>query len=341
MKLFKYIAILFFVVSIFIYALLNFSIGLNFNNELQPDKNYPRWIFDGKKESDQTSGIVFLNASKNQKNFLLADDVGEIYIFKIKNDTIFSLNKIDFSDKVEKFFKDFIKKDFEDITYDRFENKFYISIEGNKPRTKEEVGIYEIDFDKGFAKIKTIKKMDIKPENQFLQYVDDNVGYEGLAVDENYFYLGLEGFTKKNLFSDSTIIFIVDKKEKKIIKEISTKPIGIQTVCGLFVDKNNSLWGVDRNNRKIFHLTLNKNLDIDTYEIYDFKPSIPKFKDYSYVAAIESITIDDENNIYITDDPWKEFYIPNKTILSYLNKETIKNFEKYIPIIYKFQIPVN
>ncbi|GAB6283238.1 MAG: hypothetical protein STSR0008_19980 [Ignavibacterium sp.] len=341
MKLFKYIAILFFVVSIFIYALLNFSNGLIFNNELQPDKNYPRWIFDGKKESNQTSGIVFVNASKNQKNFLLADDVGEIYLLKIKNDTIFSLNKIDFSDKVNKFFEDFVKKDFEDITYDKFENKFYISIEGNKPNTKQEVGVYQLEFDKDFSKVKSVKKIEIKPENKFLQYVDDNIGYEGLAVDEKYFYLGLEGFAKKNLFSDSTIIFVVDKKEKKIIKEISTKSVGIQTVCGLFADKNNSLWGVDRNNRKIFHLTLNKNLDIETNQIYDFNPSIPKFKNYSYVAAIESITLDDENNIYITDDPWKEFFIPNKTILSYLDNETIKNFEKYIPIIYKYHIPVN
>ncbi len=341
MKSFKYLLLIFLFLSTFIYTLvINLSNGLNDNKKLTLDKNYPRWIKDNKIETNQTSGMIFLNATENQKNFLLADDIGDIYFFSIKNDTIFSFKKVDFSNKVKKFFKDFVKKDFEDITYDKYNNEFYISVEGNKPKTKEEVGIYQLDFDENFSKIKIVKKVDIKPKDKFLKYVDDNVGYEGLAVDENYFYLGLEGFSKKNLFSDSTIILVVDKKEKRIIKEISTKTVGIQTICGLYADKNHSLWGVDRNNRKIFHLSLNRNLDIETNEIYDFEPCIPKFKNYPYVAAIESITLDDDNNIYITDDPWKEFFIPNKTILSYLDQETVKNFGNYIPVIYKFNIPV-
>ena len=47
-----------------------------------------------------------------------------------------------------------------------------------------------------------------------------NVGYEGLAVDENNFYLGLEGIVNNGNFADSTFIFVVDKQSLIIKKKI-------------------------------------------------------------------------------------------------------------------------
>lgn len=84
-------------------------------------------------------------------------------------------------------------------------------------------------------------------------------------MDNNYFYLGLEGFQNNHQFADSSIIYIANKSDMKIVKQVSTKSLGIHTICGLFSDKNYSIWGVDRNSRKIFHITFNQDFTIQDF----------------------------------------------------------------------------
>ena len=74
------------------------------------------------------------------------------------------------------------------------------------------------------------------------------------------------------------------------------------------------------------------------YELTDIPVNIPGYPDYDYVAALESITMDNERNVYFVDDPWKTFYVPQENILKKLNIATINNFKKFIPIIYKFKL---
>ena len=72
--------------------------------EIKKDAAYPRWLKSGKYFTQQTSGNCFLGQDKDgNKNFLLADDIGKIHHFKIKNDTIFSFSTIFLGENVKAF----------------------------------------------------------------------------------------------------------------------------------------------------------------------------------------------------------------------------------------------
>ena len=316
-------------------------IAQNEKTSLLADKNYPLWLKTNHTRTDQTSGITFIKNECGVKYFLLADDIGAIHLLKIKEDTILTINNIPFSDSVQKFIGSFPKADFEEIIYDRGEDSYYLSIEGNGKDFKKYVGIYKIEFSGSDFEnycVVSVKKLIFNPEEKFLKYTDMNIGYEGVAVDDDYFYLGLEGFKQEKLFADSTIIFIARKSDKKIIKEISTKNIDIETICGLFSDENYSLWGIDRNDRKIFHINFDEDFNIKTFSKFECSTTIPGYLKLNYFPSLESITIDDEKNLYLIDDPWKEIYVPGQEILDKLDNKTINNFREYIPTIFRYKI---
>lgn len=310
--------------------------------ELQLDENYPRWLKAGNYFPQQTSGISFIGIDdESAEIFLLADDIGKIHHLKIKNDTSFFFSPVNFSKNVQSYLDTFPKIDFEDLAFDKYTGKIYVSIEGNKPYPKRFAGIYELIFNDNniFSdSIVNIKKLDIKPKDIFLKNISSNIGYEGITVDKNYFYFALEGFTEKGVFADSTIILIVEKNTLKIVKEINTKPFGIHTICGLYSDKDFSVYGIDRNNKKIFHLNFDNSLNAENYSITAVHSNIPGYSSYDYVASLESITMDSKNNLFLNDDPWKKFFIPSKEILSKLDSVSANNFENFIPIIYQFKI---
>ncbi len=307
---------------------------------LKEDSHYPRWMQSDSTHSDQTSGITFITSTEqNKKIFLIADDIGKIYHFTIENDTTFNFEPVTFSPQVVAYLDTFPKADFEEIVYDKYTGNVYLSIEGNQPDPKKFVGIYKLNFENDNVlsnNLMSMEKLNITPSYLFTKYVANNIGYEGLAVDENHFYLGLEGFSEQNIFADSTLLFVVDKNNLKIQKTIGTKNLGIGTICGLYSDKDNSIYGIDRNNKKLFHIEIDNSLNVISSYTKSLKSSIPGYPEYDYVAALESITSDDENNFYLVDDPWKTYYVPSQDILNHLDRKTIDNFKEFIPVIYKY-----
>jgi hypothetical protein len=327
--------------------LFTFIILLSVSSILFPQKNtlileiaddYPRWLTSDSLRTDQTSGITYIG---NGSSFLLADDIGELHRFTIEKDTLFTLYKIGFSNEVKSFLSGFPKKDFEEILFDKHTGKVLLSIEGNKPEVKTTAGIYEIKFlnDNLLSdSIVFIEKLMIQPQEEFLKYVTHNIGFEGLAADSRYYYAGLEGFSDGILFADSTLLYIIDKSTLQIKKILSTKSLGIATICGLYSDKELSFYGIDRNNRTLFHITLNDELEIENIKTGNIPAMIPNYKSFDYVAAFESLTFDSYGFLYIVDDPWKTFYVPPSDVLSQLDEITIRNFKQFIPVIYKFKL---
>ncbi len=313
--------------------------------QLHLDEFYPRWIVDDGYHTNQTSGISYLDSNeKDEKFFLLADDIGKIHLLKISDDTTFTLTNIELGENVQQMFHDFPKLDFEEITYDKYTGAVYLSIEGNTESYEDYVGIYKLSFDNNNifdGLIVDAEKLNILPEEEFLKYTRWNVGYEGMAVDSNYLYLGLEGFVNDKQFADSTLILVVDKKQLNIVKQISTKQIGIHTIGGLYVQNNLNLWAVDRNNKTLYMLKLNDELNITNSKSWLLNPTIPGYSQFNYNASIESVTIDDEGNIYLVDDPWQKFFIPPEEILKQLDNKTISNFTNYIPVIFRYTIISN
>lgn len=306
-------------------------------------KYYPRWLMNEEYKTSQTSGITFLREnSAGAKEFLLADDIGMIHRLFIKDDTLFSFSEIKFSDDVISYLWDFPKLDFEEIFYDRFTGDVYLTIEGNGLDHLSYHGIYRLKFvDDDFYQdsLLAFEKMDFKPEEKFYSDLLPNIGYEGFTADENYFYLGLENLqTSEGNFSQETLIRIAEKKSLTIVKEISTKNLGISTICGLYSDENFSIWGVDRNHRKVFKLLFDKYFNVVDLSIFEIKTVIPGYNQFEYVASLESITSVSEKYLFLVDDPWYTFFIPPNEILNQLDTNTASNFKNFIPVIHKFVI---
>jgi hypothetical protein len=301
---------------------------------------YPRWLKNDEYRTAQTSGITFLTTNDTgEKIFLLADDIGKIHHLKITKDSEFTFSPVYFSSSVNKYFFDFPKLDFEGIVYDEHTNSVYISIEGNGEDHLKYFGIYKLIFINDNVledTITDIQKLSINPPGMISDVVVANVGYEGLAVDENNFYLGLEGIVNNGNFADSTFIFVVDRQSLIIKKKISTKEFNITTICALYSFENGRLLGVDRNSRKFFQLLINEKLEVVSHSFKNFTTVVPNYKEIEYVGSIESITIDDMNNIYCIDDPWYEYFIPDEETIEKLDEKTIENFNKYVPIIFKY-----
>lgn len=323
-------------------SFLTFNIN-SFSLKLIPAENYPRWLKNDDYFTSQTSGITFINESEDGiQQFLLADDIGKILRLFISDDTVFNFSEINFSAQVMEYLSEFPKQDFEEIFFDRFTNSVYISIEGNEENHLAFHGIYQLFFKNDDISQDTIiglEKLNIHPKKKFAESLRWNVGYEGLTADQNYFYLGLENIqTVEGQFTDSTVIRIVDKSTLEIIKQISTKELGIATICGLYSDVDYSLWGIDRNHKKVFKLNFDEYFNIVEINFFEIKTVIPGYNNFEYVGSLESITFGSDNTIFLVDDPWHTYFIPADEILNQLDNSTINNFENFIPVIFNFII---
>ncbi|MCU0365276.1 MAG: hypothetical protein MUE93_06360 [Ignavibacteriaceae bacterium] len=310
---------------------------------IHPAENYPRWLKNDVYHTNQTSGMTFLREKDDGTfEFLLADDIGKIHRLFIQDDTLFSFSEIKFSYEVLLYLADFPKLDFEEIFYDSFTGEVYLTIEGNGEEHLSYHGIYKLNFkdDNVFQdSVVKLTRLEFTPQEIFYDNLLPNIGYEGFTADENYFYLGLENEqTSEGSFSGQTIIRIADKKSLKIVKVISTENIDISTVCGLYSDENFSLWGIDRNHRKVFKLLFDEYFNIVDLTFSDVKTIVPKYNQFEYVGSLESITLVSEKFLFLVDDPWHKFFIPPNEILNKLDENTVNNFKNFVPVIHKFNI---
>ncbi len=314
--------------------------------QLPYSAHFPRWIKNGSLHSDQTSGITFLRTTTAGKEFLLADDTGFLRRLIISQDTLFIIRDLVLAPGVAAYFDRFPKKDFEEIVYDRGTGDVLLSIEGNDPGFIKWVGVYKLTFAQNSPfndTVVAVSKLVFTPQDTFLKYTASNIGFEGFAADENYFYAGLEGFQSGKDFADSTYLYVIDKHTNAIKKIISTKGLGIQTICGLCAVSNGKLLVMDRNQAKLFYITIGDSLDAHVLANMTTPPAIPQYTQFPYTQALESVTFDDEGNIYLVDDPWKSHFIPSAKIFDQLDKSTQNSFKEFIPVIYKltFQTLMN
>jgi len=333
------------------YLSLIFIIGLSLGcssritkqDSVNPDNYYPRWLKTDSYRTSQTSGITFISEDESGKDeFILIDDIGNLHRLQILQDTIFNFTPIHFSKEVTDYLETFPKIDFEEITYDEFTGEVYISIEGNGDDFIRYNGIYKLEFkSKNIHSnlITGIKKLEINPDQMFIKYVRENIGYEGLAVSRKYLYLGLEGILNEtNSFSGNTLLLVVDKSSLKILKDTYTADYNIVSICGLYAESDSLVWGIDRNNKTLFSLSFDDSLNITEHKLMKLKTVIPSYNELEYTGSLESITMNKRKNIFLVDDPWHSYFVPDSTILNKLDKVTVNNYQEFVPIIYKFNI---
>ncbi len=322
------------------------------DRDVESIDDYPLWIIDSAGNyTEQTSGIYYLGKLGDKTIFLTCDDIGKINKLII-NETIsppsIKIVEIRFSNKVLEVFTSFRKKDFEDISFDKKKNKVYLSVEGyafdkkNPMEFKNHEGIYELSCNNDalhFDSLLSITKLDL-PENIF-EYTQDNVGMEGIAFSDNYYYFGLENCrSNTGKFTDSTYLYILDTRTNDL-KIIPTGELFISSICGLYAKSDYELFGIDRNARSMFRILFNPDFTVEDVDLLQINLSIPNHPDINQILGVapESITIDDCDNIYVTVDPWKDYYKPDSQDSKKLNEKEKEYFKKAVPIIYKFEDP--
>ncbi|HMS32897.1 MAG TPA: hypothetical protein PKC91_02315 [Ignavibacteria bacterium] len=321
---------------------------------IQSVGNYPIWLNDTLgNHTDQTSGLCYIGVNGSIKTFLCADDIGKInriVIDESRNPPQPVITEIAYSKEVRDLFYKFKKKDMEDIYLDKTNNRILISLEGHESSSldpeiyKQKEGIYEMTFNNDimtFDTILTAKRLKLPKEIYAHTY--DNIGFEGFAVTENYFFLGLENYQRDGTeFTDSTLLYVLNRKTNEL-KTISTREFKISTICGLYAADDYNLYGIDRNRRSMFYINFNEDFSVNSCEIKEMALSIPKHRDINSIIGIapESITFDASGNIYVAIDPWRDFYKPDITDRKKLSQDELNNFYEGIPIMYKFKNTFN
>ena len=322
------------------------------NGKVEPTDSYPLWIIDSSgNHTDQTSGIYYLGTHDAKKVFLTCDDIGKLnklIIDESKTPPSIVIKEISLSNQVKKIFSNFRKRDFEGIAFDKKRNKIYLSVEGyaydkKDPTTyKKYEGVYVLSCNRDALKFDSLLTIiKLKLPSTIFEYTQDNVGLEGIALTDNYLFLGLENCRNElQNFTDSTFLYIVDRKTNEVIT-ISTKDLNISTICGLYAVNDFELYGIDRNSRSMFRVLFNLDFMVDDIAKKEIDLQIPNHKDINQILGIapESITLDEQNNIYVTVDPWRDYYKPDSQDRKYLSEEELNYFKETIPIIYKFKNP--
>lgn len=301
---------------------------------------YPAWLVDGDYFPQQTSGMAYLGEKSPGKHvFITCDDKQAIHLLTI-SDGKFKIDSVKIDPSITDTLPQKVKFDFEDITWDKYTNKVYISIEPYS-KYRQMFGIFELQFknnDIFSREITGMKRLNITPDSLFRQNVKDNIAYEGLAVDENYFYLGLEGIARSEKEFDGGVIRVVDKKTLRIVASVLLDSLGINTVTGLATGNDGSLWGTDRNRLAFFNLKFDNKFRVTNVRVFSVSNYIPDYHAFRYAAAIESIAIDANGLVYLIDDPFTKEYVPVDNILRKLDSKTAQRFKDLVPIIYCYKL---
>lgn len=300
---------------------------------------YPAWLADGDYFPQQTSGMAYIGTSGNGGQvFITCDDKEAIHLLTV-TDGKFRIEPVILNPAITDTFPAKIKLDFEDIAWDRWRKRAYISIEPYS-KYRQMFGIYELQFrnDDIFSlEVTGMKRLDITPDSLFREHVKDNVGYEGLAVDENYLYLGLEGIPRSEKEFDGGLIRVVDKRTLKIVATLLLDSLGINTVTGLAMGNDGSLWGTDRNRLAFFNLKIDNKFHVTNVRVFPVSNYIPGYHQFRYAAAIEAIGIDGNGMVYLIDDPFTKEFVPVDNILRKLDSTTAQRFRDLVPVIYCYK----
>ena len=324
------------------------------SDEIMSVDNYPIWMKDSTgKRTVQTSGLSFIGMNEGKKIFISCDDIGKINRLSVDesiNPPHIQITEISFSEQVNSLFQKFKKIDMEDIYYDSTNNKILLSIEGHEYSSydpeiyRQKEGIYEITFNKDIFKFDTLLTITrMKLPKELYAHTFDNIGFEGFSATENYFFLGLENFQHNgDQFSDSTALYIFNRKTNEL-KSITTGEYKISTICGLYSIDDYNVYGIDRNSKNMFYISFNPDFTVDQCIVKKIDLSVPMHPDMNNIIGIapEAITFDNEGNIYVATDPWKDIYKPDIAARKQLSTEELENFYTFVPMMYKFKNQLN
>jgi len=304
-------------------------------NQIKLESVLSFWISDENIWTVQTSNVTLVSSHNNLGPFLLCDDVNDVYSLTFSNTKIYH-EKLEFTKDLKFNHSSSLKKNFEGIFFDKYFNELFVSIEGNGFDFRDEVGAYRLTFDDNYvnsSELINISKLNSKGWKRISQYIQQKIGFEGLARSKNKYFFDLEGYQSGSLFLNLTILHFIDKNSMKLIKEKSTRELNIHIITGLYSNDDYHISGVDRNYQNIFEIIFNPDYTIYEYKIHKMFLRVSKLNAYKYPASKESIFLDDMSYIYLIGVIWKKFCIPSNDILKKLLAGDREDLKEFVPLI--------
>ena len=324
-----------------------------FFGRIEPEEGYPIWMIDANENfTDQTSGLTFVGMKDGKKYFISCDDIGKIHRIIIDergNEPEIEIIELELSEQVKEYLRYFDKWDFEEIQIDRTNNKLYLAIEGSASKNpnpllfKEYEGIFELEYNNDLftvTKITNIRKLEL-PMTIF-EYTRYNIGFEGIGISDKYFFFGLENVRFNDMFfTDSTVIYVCDKNTKEVVSKIYTSEYDIVSICGLYSISDYELLGIDRNMRRVFLMEFNDDMSVKRVSRKDLNMYVPGYPFLNQIVGIapESITLDNDNNMYIAIDPWRQMYKTDSSSERDVDGGTLDKLKSSLPILFKYKYP--
>ncbi len=163
--------------------------------------------------------------------------------------------------------------------------------------------------------------------------VGANRGIEGLALTRRLLFLGLESLDHRGEFNTTGTVLYVYNRETGQVAQLSTRPLGIHSICGMEALSDSVTVLIDRNRQAISVLRWDAKIPGRVLSCHRFPLDLPGPGGFRYaVASVEGLTVDAEGGIWCVTDPWHGHYHPMgavpESVRVYLAAE--------IPMIYRF-----
>jgi hypothetical protein len=312
---------------------------------LAPEPGWPRWLTTAEgTAADQTSGLAFVGRDgAGDRVFLVADDTGDLWRMTLQGrDETIRLYPIPFRGAAEETLARFAKRDLEGIAYCPATARLLLSIEGNvRPGApagapfRDALGIFEATLDAEplrASRVTRLTRLALPAWDGASRLAAKNRGFEGIAFRGDTLLLGLEGITTEGEgFADSTVFELFDLRAGTW-SEHGTGRSGIETITGLDVSPEGVVYGVDRNQLRLFTARFGPR----GASIRSAGLSMPGVRGVPYrLPSPESIAVDDAGFVWIAVDPW--VYEP--ATLDGLMPRDVARYKKKVPMLYKFRDP--
>ncbi len=311
--------------------------------ELVPRAGWPVWLKDYRQgtRTYETSGLAYAGRDDDGNHcFFLADDIGFLRFCRVKEPGCeLHLEDVGFHPSFLDSLAGIDALDFEALALDppatlRDTLRGLLTLEGRGQDPRKGTRLIRIQLSRGEPGWQVTYLGNALADNRYwLDSTGSNRGLEGVAITEDFFYLGLETIERASNFNiDGTVLFIYDRRAERISAH-RTDSFGIYSICGLAARGDTVTVVLDRNRQSLDVLCWDAEERGRLLSCHRFPLDLPAPDGLRYgVPSVEGVAIDDEGDIWCVTDPWHGHYqaigAAPESLLVYLAAE--------IPMLYRY-----
>ncbi len=302
---------------------------------LTPAPGWPIWLKDYTtgERTEETSGVAFAGREPDGTfDFFLADDIGAIHFCRVKQlaDTgrvTVGLQQVGIGKSFADALAEHERWDFEDIALAPFSGRGspdrplpqhrdgILAVEGSGADFREQTALLRIRFVRREQSASGAERREAgwqveclgeaTPGTRFWQAdVQKNRGIEGVAESARFIVIGLESLNARSEFSTlGAMLYLFDRQSQRFAA-LSTRLLGIHSVCGLSAVNDSVTLVLDRNRMAIDVIRWDPIIPGRVRACHRFPLDLPAPGGYRYaVPSVEGLTVDEDGDLWCVTDP--------------------------------------